>query len=153
MSGWLLDTNLATLLFDAKKMLRAPEATRRAREVVTVHGRLPISAVTLFELRRGVRALVLRGKGARKAAELESWILRAEVLGLDEARFTGWTLAADLWARGRAFEPARVFSDADLMIAATALRHDRTLVTSEARLAELLGAVGYASSVEVVPFA
>lgn len=153
MSGWLLDTNVATLLFDEKKMLRAPEATERALAIVAERGRLPISAVTQFELKRGVRALMLQGKGASKAAKLQSWLLRAEILGLDEPRFVGWTFAADLWAQGRAFEPARVFSDADLMIAATALHHDRTLVTSEARLGELLTQLGYAHAVEVVPFA
>jgi predicted nucleic acid-binding protein len=152
MSGWLLDTNVATLLFDAKHSKRAPDAVRRATEIVEEHGRSPIAAVSLFELKRGVRRLLAEGKGARKAAELDRWLLRAEVFGLDQGKFAGWTLAADLWAAGRTHKPARVFSDADLLIVATAFQHDRVLVTGEGRLAILLHELGYGHRVEVLPF-
>lgn len=152
MSGWLLDTNVATLLFDAKHSTRAPDAVRRATEIAEENGRSPISAVSLFELKRGVRLLLAQGKGVRKAAELDRWLLRAEVLGLDQAKFAGWTLAADLWAAGRTYKPARVFSDADLLIVATAFQHDRVLVTGEGRIASLLNELGYGHRVEVLPF-
>lgn len=148
----VLDTNLATLLVDPKKSARAPTATETVRGIVAEEG-LTIAAVTLYELRRGAVQLRMRKAGKTKASRIERTLRIATVLGLDEAGFAGWDVAAHLWAVGRESKPARVFSEADLLIAATAIFHDHVLVTSEARLAELLTQLGYAHAVEVVPFA
>jgi predicted nucleic acid-binding protein len=47
-------------------------------------------------------------------------------------------------------KPALVFTDADLLIAATAAHHDRGLATSERRLAVGLASLGYPGDVRVV---
>ena len=73
------------------------------------------------------------------------------MLGLDDARGAGWNLAATMWAEYRARKPAVVIEDADLLIAATALFHDRTLVTTDARLAENLKAIAFAGTVTLLP--
>lgn len=148
----VLDTNLATLLVDAKKAKRAPSATTVVEGIVADQG-LTIAAVTLYELRRGAVQLRLRKSGRTKISRIERTLRTATVIGLDEPAFSGWDTAARLWAAGRDLKPARVFSEGDLFIAATAIFHDHLLVTSEARLAELLTQMGHASAVEVVPFA
>ncbi len=70
----------------------------------------------------GQHELVLRGEGRRRLVTFEKFMERVQVLGLDGAR-----------ARAK---PARVFSDADLLIAATAAFHGQEFATSEVNLAE-----------------
>jgi len=103
---------------------------------------LTVSFVTQFELRRGIEDLVLRGQGRRRKVALLKFLDRCEVLGLDAAGGAGWNHAADLWARAKVHKPSIVFTDADLLIAATASFHGQTLVTSEAGLVANLEAVG-----------
>lgn len=74
---------------------------------------------------------------------------RVQVLGLDAAVGEGWNLAARLWAEGQSLSPARVFTDADLLIAATAAFHGQELATSEVGLAE--GLRQLALTVRLVP--
>lgn len=50
--------------------------------------------------------------------------------------------AAELWARAKVHKPSIVFTDADLLIAATASFHRQTLVTSEVGFIENLQAIG-----------
>lgn len=148
----VLDTNLATLLYDAKKAARAPTATATVKAIVADEG-LTIAAVTLYELRRGAVQLRLRMSGRTKVSRMERTLRTALVIGLDEPAFSGWDVAARMWAVSQEMKPARNFSEGDLFIAATAIFHDHVLVTSEARLAELLTQLGYAHAVEVVRFA
>ena len=62
----------------------------------------------------------------------------------------GWNLAARFWAEARAQKPAIVFSDADLLIAATAAFHGREFLTCEPGLAEGLDRVGFPTGVRVL---
>lgn len=50
---------------------------------------------------------------------------------------------AELWARLKTHKPSLSLTDADLLIAATAGFHRRTLVTAEKKLVENLQAVGF----------
>jgi predicted nucleic acid-binding protein len=71
-----------------------------------------------------------------------------QVLGLDSAMGEGWNLAARLWAEGR--PKGRVFTDADLLIAATAAFHGQELATSEVGLAEGLAQLTFPVRVRLV---
>ena len=148
----LLDTNLVSAFLHPDAAMRSPEEYAFVSALVAGDG-FAISYVTVFELRRGVEELRRRGEGRRKIVALEKFLDRVEVLGLDGAAGSGWTLAARLWADGRAKQPAIVFTDADLLIAATAANHGRPFVTSEARLADNLQRIGFPVEVHVVPAA
>jgi predicted nucleic acid-binding protein len=82
---------------------------------------------------------------------LEKFIERVQVLGLDGGGGEGWNLAAQLWADGRSHKPARVFDDADLLIAATAAVHGLEFATSEVGLAESLRQLAFPVAVYLVP--
>lgn len=101
----VLDTNLATLLVDAKRAARAPSATETVKGIVAEEG-LTIAAVTLYELRRGAVQLRMRRAGMTKVSRIERTLRTATVLGLDEPGFAGWDVAARLWAVGRESKPA-----------------------------------------------
>jgi len=148
----LLDTNVVSTYLkpDAKK--RFPELVSRVDQIVAEEG-LTISAVTLYELRRGLLDLELRGQGRSARVRTEKLLRIAYPLGLDHLDFTGWDRAAELWARGRRVKPAVVFEEGDLLIAATALAHGRTLVTCEARLRDGLIASGIELDIEVIEVA
>jgi predicted nucleic acid-binding protein len=145
----LVDTNLIS------RYLRPEAETRFRREHEFVdelieHGSLAISYVTQFELRRGVEELVLRGQGRRRLVDLEKFLDRVEVLGLDVGNGTGWNLAAQLWAKARQHRPAIVFTEADLLIAATAALHGRAFATSEARLVDNLRRIEFSVETQVI---
>jgi len=89
-----------------------------------------------------VEGLLRQGQGARKAARIENLLREATVLGLDEHGFVGWRLAADLWANCKHHQPSVVLSEGDLLIVATALMHDRQLVTVDLNLQARLKALG-----------
>jgi predicted nucleic acid-binding protein len=140
----LFDTNVVSdyLRPDAAKRLPATEEfVRTALET----DNLKIAFATQFELLRLRLKDALAMKGRRKLVELRKFLDRCEVLGLDLGGGVGWTTAAELWAQGRAKRPAIVFSDGDLIIAATASLHGETLVTFDAKLAKNLEAIGYAN--------
>lgn len=110
-----------------------------------------MSFVTQYECRRGLEELARRGEGRSKLVSFEKLLARVDVLGLDLAGGRGWNLAAHLWAEGRALKPALVLTDADLLVAATALTHARTLLTADRGLAEGLQRLSLGVTVEWVP--
>lgn len=145
----LVDTNLIS------RYLRREAETKHRPEHEFVDGlvesgRLAISFVTQFELRRGVEDLVLKGQGRRRLVDLEKFLDRVEVLGLDVGNGMGWNLAAQLWARARQQRPAIVFWEADLLIAVTAALHGRAFATSEARLVENLRRIEFPTETRVI---
>jgi predicted nucleic acid-binding protein len=133
----LLDTNVVSAFLRG----RAPKVDDFVTNLLTTQN-LTVAFVTQFELRRGIEDLVLRGQGRRRKVALLKFLDRCEVLGLDAGSGAGWNHAAELWARARVHKPSIVFTDADLLIAATASFHKQTLVTSEAGLVANLEAVG-----------
>jgi predicted nucleic acid-binding protein len=110
---------------------------------------MAIAFVTQFELRRGIERLVLRDEGRRKLVNFEKFMERVTVLGLDGAAGEGWNLAARLWAEGSS--KGRSFTDADLLIAATAAFHAHELATSDVGLAESLAKIAFPVAVRLVP--
>jgi tRNA(fMet)-specific endonuclease VapC len=100
---------------------RDPLILQRARDYLAQHGRLAFSLMTRYEILRGLQA-----KGATaKLADFERFCSVSEVLPLTDAIIVrAAELYADLKRRGQ------LISDADLLIAATALVHGRVLVTN-----------------------
>lgn len=145
----LLDTNLVSRFLHRDAHNKYPRECEFVEALIDGEG-FAISYVTQYELRRGVEDLVLRGQGRRKLVELEKFLDRVEILGLDAYGGRGWTLAARFWAHAKAHRPSIVFTDADLLIATTAAFHERPFATSEARLAENLRRIDFPTELRVV---
>ncbi|MCA9593768.1 MAG: PIN domain-containing protein [Myxococcales bacterium] len=150
MTDFLFDTNVAQALIDPRVAKRSPQMVAEVEARVRQQGGLVISVVTAYELRRGVRVLRLRDRGRRKEVRIERLIRTADVLGLDVPAFGAWMVAAELFAQASVKRPSIVIDDADLLIAATAKHYGRTLVTSDARLAENLEAVGQGPAIDLL---
>ena len=126
---YLLDTNIVSAL---RRPERSPEAA------VWLQGRpdeeLFISVVTLGEIERGIAMQERRNPGF--AADLRAWLSEVEmlfadrVLPFDAAEAREW---GRLWAR-------LGHDGADLLIAATAIVGNLTVVTRNARHFENTGA-------------
>jgi len=142
----LLDSNIVASFLKPTAEERLPKLCTFVNAVMAT-GNLAISTVTEFELRRGVEELTLQGQGRKRLVALLKFFERCEILSLDGG---GWDLAAKLWAKGRTHKPAIVFTDADLLIAATASFHGRAFATSEKNLLTNLRAIGI-TDVALVP--
>lgn len=81
---------------------------------------------------------------------MEQLIRSADVLGLGAAGLGPWSVASELYAVGQLSKPAIVLSDGDLLIAATATHHGRTLVTADMNLARSLAAIGWGLAVDLL---
>jgi predicted nucleic acid-binding protein len=148
----LLDTSLASKFIDPRADERFPKLVAFVDETVRTSG-LVVSVITQYELRRGVEALTMQGKGRKKRVAVERFLDAAYVLGLDDDGGAGWNLAASLWARAHVLKPSLTFGEGDLLIAATAAFHGRALATTDARLGEALARVSFPVEVHVVPLA
>ena len=112
----LLDTDM---LNEVLKQRNA-NVVRHAAAYLAVHGRFSISSITRYEVLRGLKEKNAVGQHARFLIFCQhALILSVTDEILDRA--------ADLWAlaRKQGLSP----KDADLIIAATAVEHRRTLVT------------------------
>jgi predicted nucleic acid-binding protein len=112
----LLDTDILTEVFKLRNQSVAASATAYLQK----HGQFAISAMTRFEVTRG-----LRHKRAAQSLNRFEWMCaRMLVIPVSEDVLDK---AADLWVAARdGGNPQR---DADLIIAATALVYNRALVT------------------------
>lgn len=137
----LVDTSVLSWYLHRDARSRYPDLVAWLDSVIVRDG-LHISAVTLFEIRRGIGELRARGQGAKKAARVEMLLRQATILGLDGSDFQGWKTASDLWVQSRTRSPALVLSDGDLLIAATAIVHKRALVTVDEKLRARLKELG-----------
>lgn len=124
MTGWLLDTNVLS-------ELRKPRPEPRVVRFIAAQplDRLFVSAVTLAEIRFGIECV---GEPARRAA-LHDWLTHRirpmfaqRVLAVSEDVMFKWRLLVE---EGR--KSGHTFSQPDLLIAATALQHDLTVVTRD----------------------
>jgi tRNA(fMet)-specific endonuclease VapC len=112
----LLDTDILTEIFKGRNQHVATNATN----YLQAHSQFAISAMTRFEVVRG-----LRHKQANKM--LASFSTMCAMMAVFPISDDVLDRAADLWVAARnAGHPQR---DADIIIAATALIHGRTLVT------------------------
>lgn len=149
--AWLVDTNVLSLYIRPNAPKEYPRLVSWLSERFRT-GDVAISAVTLFELRRGIKSELLKGKSKRKAARLELLLRSIVVLGLDVRNFAAWNVAADVWAEAKAREPSVVLPDADLLIFATALAHDRRLATADRHFVDRLRDLGRAQAAHLVEF-
>lgn len=116
MAKVLLDTDtLSEILKQRNSAVVAQAAAYLQRE-----SRFSFSALTRYESLRG-----LKDKGVTtQLAQFETFCLQSEILPITDAILN---LASDLWAAARRGGHAK--SDADLIIAATALVHGYDLAT------------------------
>jgi tRNA(fMet)-specific endonuclease VapC len=112
----LLDTDtLSEVIKD--RDLRVRQA---ARQYLEAHGSFTFSIITRYEVLRGLKAK----RATRQVAAFEHWCQTSNVLPLsDDVVVRATDLYADLYRGGH------LISDADILIAATALVHGVTLVT------------------------
>ena len=124
MSGWLLDTNILS-------ELRRPQPHPNATAFVAGQPlqSLFVSSVTLAEIRFGIELVT----DAAKRADLTDWLTHKvrpmfdqRVLMVSEDVMLKWRLLVE---EGRKVN--HIFSQPDLIIAATALYHGLTLVTRD----------------------
>ena len=145
----LVDTNVFSIFLRREAPTEYPRLVSWFADLLRA-GKLAISAVSLYELRRGIKAELLQGRARRKAARLELVLRTVSVLGLDGAGFAAWNIAANIWAEGKGRVPAVVVADADLLIFATAQAHGRVLATTDARLVERLRDLGQSAGARLV---
>ena len=124
MTGWLLDTNILSEL----------RRTRPEPRVLTFVAAQPleqlyVSAVTLADIRFGIEMLA----DASRRSELNDWLthkvrpmFEQRVLPVTEDIMFKWWLLVE---EGR--KVGHTFSQPDLIIAATGLHHDLTVVTRD----------------------
>lgn len=122
MRGYLLDTNCIS---EAVRVRPDPQVEKWMQAVD--QELLYLSVLTLGEIRKGIARL---GQGARRT-RLETW-LGSEV----HARFSGRILSIDAaiadrwgWLTAEARRKGQPFPIIDLLLAATAIHHNLTLVT------------------------
>jgi len=121
-SGFLLDTNCISELTRPRGDPRVLDWLRAADEEL-----LHLSVLTLGEIRKGITAL----SEAKKRFQIEAWLEKelkirfaGRILPVDEA-------VADQWGRlaAKAKQLGRPLAVVDGLLAATALRHNLTVVS------------------------
>jgi toxin FitB len=131
-SGFLLDTNVVSELIKPK-----PEPKVTAWVEAAEENLFRLSVLTLGEIRKGINSLP---DSARRTA-LESWLnhdllirFAHRILDVDQA-------VADRWGRlaANALAAKQLLPVIDGLLAATAIHHNLTLVTRNARDVSLTG--------------
>src|SRR4051812_47060141 len=112
----LLDTDTLNEVLKKKNA----NVLRHAAEYLAQHGQFAISSITRYELLRGLKEKNATSQLARFQAFCQNTL---QLSVLDEIL----ERAVDLWVIGR--RQGLAPKDADMVIAATALHHGRTLVT------------------------
>ena len=112
----LLDTDILSEFLKKKN----PTVLQHGAQYLAQYQRFSISAITRYEVMRG-----LKDKGAtQQLKKFEVFCQNNEIFPISDAILDR---ASDLWVEGRkGGHPRR---DPDLIIAATALQHGRSLVT------------------------
>lgn len=111
-----LDTDTLNEILKKKKS----HVLRHAAAYLAQYGRFAMSSITRYEALRGL----LEKNAVAQLSRFHGFCLNTMVLPVTDDILDS---AADLWVRGR--KRGMTPNDADLIIAATALYHNRTLVT------------------------
>lgn len=112
----LLDTDILSAVMRKNEVV-----LQRARAYIDAHRQFTISIITRYELLRGLNAK----KASSQIKAFDRLCVSSNVLGLtDEVVERAAEIYGDLHRRGQ------LISDADILIAASALVHDYTLVTN-----------------------
>ncbi len=115
----LLDTDTLSAI-----MRNDPNALSNARDCLKIHGRFSFSALTRYEILRGLKAK----RATAQQAAFEDLCNANRVLPLiDSVILRAADVYADLYRRGE------LIGDADILIAATALAADCSLATNNGR--------------------
>ncbi len=132
MSGFLLDTNVLSELIRPR-----PEPKVAAWMEATEESLFRLSVLTLGEIRKGINSL----PGSSRRTALESWLnhdllirFADRILDVDQA-------VADRWGRlaAAAVATKQLLPVIDGLLAATAIHHNLTLVTRNAKDVALTG--------------
>lgn len=132
MSGFLLDTNVLSELIRPR-----PEPKVAAWMEATEESLFRLSVLTLGEIRKGINSL----PGSSRRTALESWLnhdllirFADRILDVDQA-------VADRWGRlaAAAVATKQLLPVIDGLLAATAIHHNLTLVTCNAKDVALTG--------------
>jgi tRNA(fMet)-specific endonuclease VapC len=115
----LLDTDILSEVLKRKDR----RVLAKARQYLAQHQRLAFSAITQYEIVRGLQA-------TRATRQLAAFLRTAGTSEVFAVSVPVLMRAAGLWADARA--GGHPHGDADLIIAATALEHGRVLVTGNA---------------------
>lgn len=116
---YLLDTNFISELRKRDRANRGVQAWALANDPALC----AISVMTLGEIRQGVEAV--RSKDPAQARSLEAW-LKIQITRFGDNVLAVTFAIADRWGR---LASDTSLPDVDLILAATALEHDLTLVT------------------------
>jgi tRNA(fMet)-specific endonuclease VapC len=112
----LLDTDTLSEVMKG----RDPQVREKARHYLATYGRFSFSIITRYEILRGLKVKA----ATRQLAAFEERCQRSDVLPLaDDIIVRAADIYADLHRQGH------LISDADILVAATALVHRLTLVT------------------------
>jgi tRNA(fMet)-specific endonuclease VapC len=112
----LLDTDILSEVLKQKN----PTVVQRASAYLQLHQQFAFSAVTRYEVVRGLKDKAL----AQQLGQFVTFCQHSLIFAITDAVLDR---AADLWVVAR--RAGRPRNDADLIIAATALEHGRALVT------------------------
>lgn len=112
----LLDTDILNEVLKQKN----GNVMRHAAHYLAQYGQFAIASMTRYEVLRGLK----EKKASVQLAQFQVFTQQALVLPVADDVLD---IASDLWVSGR--RAGRAPKDADLIIAATALIHGRTLVT------------------------
>jgi tRNA(fMet)-specific endonuclease VapC len=115
----LLDTDILSAI-----MRRNPQGTERARLYLQQHHQFTFSVITRYEVLRGL----LAKEAVRQLAVFDQLCATSRVLPvIDTTIVQAASIYADLYRRGE------LISDADILIAATAIIHGLAVVTNDER--------------------
>src|SRR4051794_14911330 len=120
MDAALLDTDTLNEVLKRKNS----SVVRHAAEYLGQYGQFAISSITRYELLRGLKEKSAESQLGRFQAFCRNTVILPVIDDMLEK-------AADLWVTGR--KQGLAPKDADVIIAATALHHGRTLVTGNPR--------------------
>ncbi len=145
----LIDTSTLSYYLKPNAEVRWPALVARVDAAMEENGLL-VSSVTVYEIERGLRLLEVESQGATKRRLWDLLLSTARVVGLDEPALQPWLTAADLYVEGMRKQPALQFGEADLLIVATSIAYQMTLLTSDNKLFTLCQRLNLGGRVEYI---